>query len=340
MRGKAFEVLKRLDPAREVAQWPPRPVPSWSALAADQEASPLAAPRSRRPRRVLLAASLTGVVAAIGGVVAVQVTGPQTPASAATPPPLRLQYPTDAGPADKALTAMADELQAGPPQQIPTGTFSFVRVAQWSLDMTSGDDATQVAIVPQLTELWRAADGSGKISKVTLDAQDVATPPDAAALNTLAAQRVPQVETYPAGGLASVVPDPLPRTVEGLEKVLYAHQPRVNGPKSAVRAVADLYRDSAVDLDVRIAALRVLAGTKGVLYRGVVTDRLGRSGIAVSVDSDNGGTRDLLVFDPRTGLLLGYESMFLRRPANLPVRVPAVFSYVLYLDQDRRPSAS
>ncbi|MEU5565501.1 hypothetical protein [Micromonospora musae] len=107
-----------------------------------------------------------------------------------------------------------------------------------------------------------------------------------------------------------------------------------------MRAVADLYRNNAVDRDVRVAALRFLARADGLLLRGTVTDRLGRPGLGVSVDDSDKGTRDLLVIDRRTGLLLAHESMFLRRPERLPVKVPTVFGYVLYLDQDRRDHTS
>jgi hypothetical protein len=174
------------------------------------------------------------------------------------------------------------------------------------------------------------------VSTVNLGRSDLRQRPNAEDLVAAAVRGVPDADIYGAGELAAVVADPVPTDVNALEKALYAHQPRVNGPKSAVRAVADLYRTTEVDWGVRVAALRFLARTDGVLLRGTVTDRLGRQGLAVSVDSDNGGTRDLLVFDQRTGLLLAYESMFLRRPERLPVRVPAVFAYVLYLDQDRR----
>lgn len=40
-----------------------------------------------------------------------------------------------------------------------------------------------------------------------------------------------------------------------------------------------------------------------------MVDRLGRSTLAISVDSDSGATRDTLLFDPTSGRLLSYERL-------------------------------
>ncbi|MEV4497754.1 CU044_5270 family protein [Micromonospora arborensis] len=326
-------MLRRLDPARDVPQWPPAPAVDWAAVAG----APVPDRGRRRwRRRALLGAVATSAATLVAGVVAVQVTGPSAPVYAATPAPLPVQYSGEAPSARDALLTLAAALEAAPASPRPTGRFSFAQVGQWALDMSAGKGSTEVAVVAQVISTWRAIDGSGKVATVNLDRSDLEQRPDAEALVAAAARGVPEVNTYGTGELAAVIADPVPTDVNALEQALYAHQPRVNGPKSAVRAVADLYRTTEVSRDVRIAALRFLARADGVLLRGTVTDRLGRQGLAVSVDSDNGGTRDLLVFDQRTGLLLAYESMFLRRPERLPVRVPAVFAYVLYLDQDRR----
>lgn len=194
-----------------------------------------------------------------------------------------------------------------------------------------------VAVAPQVISTWRASDGSGKVVTVSLDRLAVDDRPDAHALMTAAAQAGGESQTFGPGELAAVVDGAIPQDVDGLAAALYAHQPREKGGQSAVRAVADLYRTTSVDRQTRITALKFLASTNGVLLRGEVTDRLGRSGLAVSVDSTDGSTRDLLVFDQSSGWLLAYESMLLKKPAKLPVKAPAVFSYLLYLEQGRRP---
>ncbi|WP_435126161.1 CU044_5270 family protein [Micromonospora tulbaghiae] len=329
------DMLRQLDPAWDVDDWPAASQVDWSTVARDSS------PASRRrqwTRRAALGAAAASA-AAVAGVVIVQVAGPARPVFAATPPPLHLQYDKDAPAARDALLKLASTVQAGPAvNEQRSDRFSFVRVGQWSLDMSSSaKDGTTVAVVPQVISTWRATDGSGKVVTASLHRSDIGDKPDAQALMTAATRGETQVSTYAAGQLAAVIADPIPHDVDALAKALYAHQPQDKGAQSAVRAVADLYRAAAVDRDVRVAALRFLARTDGVLLRGEITDRLGRRGLAVSVDSTTGDTRDLLVFDQRTGWLLAHESMFLRRPEKLPVKVPAVFSYVLYLEQDRRP---
>jgi hypothetical protein len=284
-----------------------------------------------------------GVTALAGGTVIAQVAGPAAgpagPVFPATPPPLQLQYDIDAPAARDALLELASAIQAqSPAADLRSGRFSFVQTAQWSLDMSaSTKDGTILEVGPQLISTWRAPDGSGKIVTTTLQRSDIDDQSDVQALVAASAHGRSQVSTYVAGEMAAVVAEPVPHDVDALAKALYARQPHDNGPQSAARAVADLYRASAVDREVRVAALGFLARTDGILLRGEVTDRLGRRGLAVSVDSNDGGTRDLLVLDQRTGWLLAYESMLLSPPGKLPVRAPAVFSYKLYLEQDRRP---
>ncbi|TDC37668.1 hypothetical protein E1211_09745 [Micromonospora sp. 15K316] len=288
----------------------------------------------------MVGAVVTSAAAVAGGLIIVQVTGPSAPVYAATPPPLQLQYADAAPPARDELLRLAAAIESTPAGARPTGRFSFVRVGQWSLDFSSGRGRTEVGMVPQLISTWRAADGSGKVATVTLDRAGVADAPDVQGLVDAAARGEAEVDAYAPGQMGAVVAEPVPTDVDALERALYAHQPRSNGPQSAVRAVADLYRNNTVDQDVRVAALRFLARADGVFLRGTVTDRLGRPGLGVSVDDPDKGTRDLLVIDRRTGLLLAHESMFLRRPEQLPVKIPAVFGYVLYLDQDRRDNTS
>ncbi len=106
-------------------------------------------------------------------------------------------------------------------------------------------------------------------------------------------------------------------------------QPRANGPQSVVRAIADIYRDMAPPPPVRAAMLHLLASTGDVVYRGAVTDRAGRPGVEVSVDSD---VRDTLIFDGHTGVLLAFEAVLLTQPSGLDIGPRAIRESVLYLD--------
>jgi hypothetical protein len=115
--------------------------------------------------------------------------------------------------------------------------------------------------------------------------------------------------------------------------------PLGEGPRGMLRAVADLCRTHHLDRAQRAAALQVLADTDGVDYRGMVVDRSGRRGVAVSVDSDGGATRDVAVFDPGAGRLLSYERVELVGAATSPSRSPALVAYVLYLNSGRAEAA-
>ena len=65
---------------------------------------------------------------------------------------------------------------------------------------------------------------------------------------------------------------------------------------------------------------------------GEVTDRLGRPGIAISVDTANSGlpTRHTLIIDPFTGAVLGEEQMLTTDAGLLNVSVPSVISYTAF----------
>lgn len=81
------------------------------------------------------------------------------------------------------------------------------------------------------------------------------------------------------------------------------------------------------------AILRVLARSPGLIDSGEVTDRAGRRGVAVSLDSAYTGlpTRYTLIFDPGTGGLLGEEESLLGNPGRLGVGPTAVIAYTAFL---------
>jgi hypothetical protein len=66
--------------------------------------------------------------------------------------------------------------------------------------------------------------------------------------------------------------------------------------------------------------------------QGTQLDRAGRVGVAVSADSDNGTTRDTLIFNAETGVLLSYERDAIPS-AQSKTQSPNVTTLRLYLDQ-------
>ena len=173
---------------------------------------------------------------------------------------------------------------------------------------------------------WRAADGSGRVTVIRPPGQRHGPPAGSIA--------------YGPGGLAGVVPEPM--TVEAPIRATRLEAIRRTGPQAVFRAVADVYAWHHPDSRARATLLRLLCNADGldgpgaVTGRGPVTDRAGRAGLAVSVDSDHGATRDTVIVDPGTGLLLAHETVRMRNPAGLAVATPTLVSYTLYLDRGRR----
>src|SRR6266545_1166462 len=232
--------------------------------------------------------------------------------------------PDPAPPARNPLGEMAQRLVDAPYDQ-QHGRYTYVHTHGWALDTTAtaGRTTSRIAVFDE--QLWIAADGSGRDQLARLPDQPAGGPlrwstPRPGAAST---------EDFPAGGRARSLPQPPSADPDALAAQLNTIQPRANGPQSVVRAVADIYRDIAPGTPVRAAMLRLLASISAVTYRGHVTDRAGRNGFAVSVDSD---VRDTLVFDEHTGVLLAFEAVLLTQPSRLDVGPGAIRESVLYLD--------
>lgn len=291
-----------------------------------------------RPR---LLVPVVAVAVAVGALVLVNalpggLAGLLTPGPvglAAAPAVLGVQFPGEAGPAGPRLRELAQRI-ATLDEAPGSGRYTYLHLQSWSLDTTSADPEVANAVVARDERLWWAADRSGRERVVVLPPQP-ADAERAAWLDELPADAPERWRTdYRPGELAVVVDDPAadPALLAGQ---LSAHEPFDNGPQAVIRAVASLYRYHEMSPAVRAAALRVLGDTKGLVYRGSVVDRAGRTGVAVSVDSAVGATRDMAVLDPDTGALLSYEQVALISPPRSAVRAPAVISYVLYLAHQR-----
>lgn len=252
------------------------------------------------------------------------------PASAPAGPPSPLALPAvgdppAARPHLAALAKVTRRAPAGP----GAGAYTYVHVQTWAAGQSRG--ARPIATDERL---WWAADRSGRLEASALSQPPPVPVPAAPGQSTSDTS----ITTYEPGKVPVVVDAPSAQAPL-LAFQLADRHPLKEGPRGVLRAVADLYRSHHLDPAQRAAALQVLADTDGVDYRGTVVDRSGRSGVAVSVDSDGGATRDVAVFDPGAGRLLSYERVALVGAATSPSRSPALVAYVLYLSSGRTEAA-
>lgn len=304
--------------------------------------------RTRRGRLVLPAVACAGVAVLLGAAVLTgrlatftgagggaaddQVFGPPVSASAAgmsgpgscvspiplTPRQLRelahqpVIAPMTLGaaqPARPRLRALANAVTSSACDRTD-GAYAYVQLREWVIANTP---ATGTAVLQY--EHWLAADGSGRSISVTT--------------RTPAAENPPTDETFPPG--ASLVnPAPLDDNPAILTTRLNSTSAFALGPQSGLRALADISQWHAPVRNVRAAVLAILADTDGLIDHGAVTDRAGRTGAAIAAFSDNGGTRDVIIVDTRTGALLAHEQTAMRDPGALGITEPTVVTYTLY----------
>lgn len=321
-------VLSAVDAAHGPAGERPRPSPADLRARVEDEL------RRRRRQRLQWGATAVAFTATLAATTLVAVparwlggdASPVGPAQVSALPAPSLPAPLPVGgsgtPAREPLKALA-RTAAASAGDCGTGGYTYVHLQAWAADTTATEPATEQVSRDQ--RRWWKRDRSGR--ETTTDLPQ--SPPAAPAPGTTGT-----VTDYPAGRLPVVIP--APSAVTPLLAVqLNEHQPFVDGPQAPVRAVVDMNKYHCLDAAHRAATLRVLADTDGLRWHGSITDRAGRPGLTVTVNSDNESTRDVMVFDPDTGRLLSYERLMPLGPATSPVRTPAVIDYVLFLHASR-----
>jgi hypothetical protein len=234
-----------------------------------------------------------------------------------TPAPLvvrAVRAPTDPA----ALLREIAERTAGLPDDTGTGSYAHVEMQGWYLNTEVDGVRVTSVVVPQRRSTWRAADGSGR------DRRSWLLP---------SGEREESDRDLGPGGLSSGWPEPLSADDERLAEQLAEGHPARNGPAERFVAVTDAYQHVPIAPAVRAAMLRYLAATDGLVLVGDVTDRVGRPGIAVALDSDYGGlpTRYTVIVDPGSGRVLGFEETLTQDAGKLNVAIPSVISYTSYL---------
>ncbi|MFB9357811.1 hypothetical protein [Actinoplanes nipponensis] len=232
-----------------------------------------------------------------------------------------MQFPHGTEPARPHLRALIEQVSAAPSDPPDCGRYAYLHVRQWAADTTIGPDGLGTTQTIEFDyRRWRADDGSGRV--ITMRDEPAADP-------------ATTTEDFPAGGLPGALSAPVNTDPGLLSSQINDIQPWENGDQAGIRATAEIYGWHTPNRDQRATILAVLRDSE-LIWRGTAVDRVGRAGVAVSFDSDNGVSRDLLILDPATGEPLAYELVTLRNPGKLTGPFPAVEDYQLFLDHHRQ----
>lgn len=268
--------------------------------------------RRRRPAAARwVAAAATVTVLGTGSFVVANLGGADPHAYAATPAPLVYTLTAADPSAKKLLTELADTAAAQ--TRAANGHVHYQDTEVWSLFTAVAEHhaTSTTSITPARRQSWTTDDGTGEAVNTIAGVQ-----------STVRLSGTPQMFDFPQLSTNPAV----------LADQLAAGHPNVNGAAELFQAVVDLWQQQVPAPALQAAILRVLSNASGITDEGAVTDRAGRSGHAVSVDSDYSGlpTRYTLVFSPTTGMLLDYEETLTTSAGALNVPIPSVARYVLW----------
>jgi hypothetical protein len=344
------DLFGRADPGRLASLAAPRM--TSAQVIADAEAltahtHQFMAPPGLARRKLVLAAAATVAAGATAYVLTRRSTSAQTAGN--TPAwamagtvvvPMAFRDDMDPPPAADRLRALAASITDAP-HDTRSGRYAYRHGKSWSAGMLS-DEGHTLGLVEE-EEAWTAPDGSGRVRRKTIGAEY----PDQASRRywqaRIARGQGPTIPSEDIQDVPAHQPDPNgpprptdwtqpptdPTQLAGLLRAEY-------GALDAAKWTMELYRSYAVPRQVRAQVLAILAGLPGFLWRGQVTDRIGRRGVAVTVqayppqdrtDSNQYRYEEALIFDERTGELLGYEISVLTAS-------PTLKSYVQILDAD------
>lgn len=296
-------------------------------IIASPRTSPVRPPAKRSWPEVVSLWTVAAAILALGVLLAAHaISGSGSPALAATPPPLAYRASLQ-GPSGRAVLLRLATTAARQPSAAASGRYGYVKTAGWYLDTRVAAANTTSAIVPSVTESWIAADGSGRVLE-----RAGSTSPGPHLLDATPGQ---VLDDFKLRAGPRMYPATLSTDPRVLARELALGHPTSIGPVERFVAVTDLALDRPISSQLEAAVLRVLANLPGLIDSGSVTDRAGRTGVAVSLISRRdypGEYRDryTLIFAP-TGTLLGEEETLISGTGKLNVRIPAVISYTAFL---------
>ncbi|WP_030443120.1 hypothetical protein [Actinoplanes subtropicus] len=293
--------------------------------------------RRRRARRLRLLAAVTRCAAVVVAVLIITagivVAKRAAPAGRAAARPavalLPLPRPSTWRPARVGLTRLSQTV-ARLHETPAAGRYTYTRTRLWARDATAASPANAVTVFDE--QRWWSAERAGRQTRATVTGWSPGQDPGPV--------RRPDAggdESYRTGQMPVVVPD-LSSNVFVVSSQLAEQQDPADGPQATLRAVREVYRFHDPVPAQRAALLQALADTDGLLIAGTVDGGIGRRGLAVLVDSDHGATRDIAIFDPVTGRMLAYDTVWLRAPAAVTIATPALADSLLLITATRTSS--
>ncbi|GLY86511.1 CU044_5270 family protein [Actinoallomurus iriomotensis] len=295
-----------------------------------------------RRRILVVGGALAAAAATVIAADLTRLSGHQTTnVSLATTPPLLEMGKPVYGPAVRTALLDIAAKAARQPDTIKRGKVVYTKTKGWYLNSTVATGRTSAASIVQTQEQWIAPDGSGR----QLTSGEV--PPWFPTMKSRSEwekQGRPSVggkngdQRYGPGQLSlEPVADTLPTDPAALRQALQKYAAGNTGAVAVLKTIDTLYQEQPIRPRLRAALLRVLAGTGEMGYAGTVQDRAGRSGAAFTLDQHQTGLpeRDVVIFDRDTGALLSEEEILTKDPGKLPVHIPSVASYTLYLQSGR-----
>ncbi len=272
--------------------------------------------RARRPRRqarpgrrLVLAGAALAVTAVVAAVTAQQIGTHRRPSAVDSTwgdgvvvVPIAYQNADPPPPAAGQLRALAARLTDAP-YDAQTGPFRYHQIRDWGDPLMASPEGFAMSFVVD-RETWEFTDNSSW-SRLTQLAPQF---PDHASQDYWIhhggpwSAKPPVDTTFPPIGEAA-----LPTDRAGLVTFMNVRY----GVGAALKQVDTIYRRYVPTKATRAMVLDILADLPGLSWRGGVTDRSGRAGLAVTYDDVAHDEQWLLVFDPHTGVLLAKELVLL-----------------------------
>lgn len=332
------ETLGPADPARNVEVTPT--VPAAQVIRrAESRHRPAYAPSARRPR-IRGRAAVSTLAAAAVATLAVVTLWPAGDGDRSVPPsqqaegvnlgvvlePIAYQIQDDqAPPAGPELRKLASTIGAADYDE-KSGSYAYHHLRSWGSTRALGPGNRNMSLAQ---EAWTWSDANGMGVHRTQELQPEFPDEDAKRYwqEVLGREGVRPATSASPVDSSGVVGPARPIDPADLSAVL-----RVDaGAPAVAKAVNDVYRDHVLPLETRRKVIETIADVPGFQWRGGVTDRAGRTGVAVTVDDAERRTQLVLVFNQETGELLAHELVRLGTPRQ-------VLAYNLFLEYGYRSS--